>query len=328
MTRSVFPDIKSASATEWEWPRADRLHAALSSAAVYAELARMCGTWSADRIEDVVENRIAESRPLATGFRPATKDVEPSRSDRKKSFYALRNGSTLKPYRAVRIQAAFPRSNIMLWWKHPLAEVLCNPQLGIDAIVEWLKMLPRGPVRRCIWEPVATPTPGFKPERLTAWTPLLVSSLERVGNDVALFALIARLRIEQLLGNSDGGLEAAQAAWNILPLAMASRTNILVSKDALIIAMDYFLSWQPFADTRLLQLAHFGGSTNKCEAIEQCEAIWSADTSVPEKTKLLRKSLAPSSLFPEIGGDWGWWNMIDFYGPIVTFPASGSDLSP
>ena len=157
-------------------------------------------------------------------------------------------------------------------------------------------------------------------------TPLLVSSLERLGTDVALFALVARLRIEQLLGNCDGGLEAAQAAWRILPTAIARRTNLLLAKDALIFALDYFLSWQPFADARLLQLACFGESMNRYEAVVQCEAIWSADTSIPEKSKLLRRSLLHAGLVPEIPDSWGWWNMLVSPGHQRTFPRRGPDL--
>lgn len=315
MASPVFPVGVVASETPWEWPRANVLHAALSSAATFAELARICRTWSADRIEAVLERRLTTLRSPIPGS-PNGSEFGPP--ERKKSFYALRDGSTLKQYRVDMIQRAFPRSNIVLWWRHPLAEILCNPQLGIDAIVELLRRLPRGRVRDLVWEEVAFATPGFLAQRLTRWSPGVVSSLLRIGDDVSLFALVSRLRIEQLLGNVDGGLDAAQAAWRILPTAIERRPNLLVSKDALILALDYFFCWQPFADARLFDAARLGISSGRAESVVRCEEIWSANTSIPMSIKRQRRGLVHSGLVPEIRGDWGWWNMLGGPGQLST----------
>ena len=216
------------------------------------------------------------------------------------------------------LQLTFPRSNIALWWRHPLAEILCNPQLGIDSIVALLKGLPRGRVRELVWKEVAFATPGFLSQRLSQWEPCLVSSLLRISDDVSLFALLARLRIEQLMGNADGGLDAAQAAWRILPAAIERRDNLLVSKDALILALDYFFSWQPFADARLFQAAQLGSSYGRAESVIRCEEVWSANTSIPEPVKRLRRRLGNPDLVPEIRGNWGWWNMLGGPGELST----------
>lgn len=293
-----------AHTTSWVWPRASLLHAALSSAATYTELARVCRTWSADRIEAVVQRRLAASRSSPSD---SLNGMDPP-IERKKSFYALRDGATLKQYRVDMIQGAFPRSNILLWWKHPLAEILCNPQLRIDEILELLRGLPRGQVKDLVWQKVVVPTPGFSTLRLTEWTPSLVRSLSRITTDVSLFAILARLRMEQLLGNVDGGSEAVQAAWNILPYAMERRPHLLVSKKALILALDYFSGWQPFADTRLFQEMGLGVLSRRMESLLRCEKIWLKNTSIPGPVKQLRQGLVHWGLVPEVL-DHGWWRM-------------------
>lgn len=269
---------------------ASHLFRELSSAAVYAELARLSRSWHVEEIEKVVGK-------FKTG-------------GRRKSFYALRAGSMLKPAHAARLQNAFPRSNIMLWWTHPLAQVLCNPLLSADELVVMLKKIPQGPVRDRIWKPLTFQTVGLPAERLTNWDRELIFSLERIGTPISLFALLTRLRIEQKLSNFDEGLHSAQAAWRMLPGTFARCRNLLVAKDALVLAFDFFLSWQPFADTRIYEMFRLDDWLKRREAVAECERIWLSDTSIPIDTKLLRRSYLEAGLLPKSAGEWGWWDYL------------------
>jgi hypothetical protein len=272
----------------------------LSSAAVDAELARLAHNWGLGRIEKHVG-----------AFKPA----ESPAAKRKKAFHALRSGSRLQQGHAVRIQAAFPESNVYLWWAHPLANVLCNPHLGIDELMDYLNKLPPGKVRSVVWQGCFVPAGGHHSERLSPWAHPLVLSLERIGSPVALFALMTRLRIEQLMGVQGLGLESANAAWQILPKAIARSRHLLVAKDALLIALDYFLSWQPFADARLWQMFGESGNLRRRDSMIQCEHCWLSDRSIPMPIKIARRNhlgpkLLPGNLFPST-----WWGA--FFSELV-----------
>jgi hypothetical protein len=145
-------------------------------------------------------------------------------------------------------------------------------------------------------------------EGLTSWSPGLIAAIGSIGSAVALFALLARLRIEQLSGRLELGFEAANAVWNLLPGSIARSRSLLVAKDALVVALDYFMSWQPFADSRLWEMSEANGSNSRWRAVLECDRAWKLDLAIPEPIKLGRKSrveeLLPCNAYP---GTW-WGN--------------------
>ena len=263
-------------------PIAKSLFRELSSAAVDAELARLARSWDLGKIE----RRIGAFKPCDS----------PSAA-RKKSFHALRAGSRLQESHAARIQAAFPRSNVLLWWAHPLADVLCNADLAIDDLLAYLKQVPQGRVRNMLWLPQHVSPTGPMIESLTPWTLRLIGGLRREGSPTAFFSLLARLRIEQLYGNLELGVDAADAAWELLPKVVSRSRSLLLSKDALITALTFFLGWQPYADARLWE--HLSGHGNHAHftAIFASELAWRT-TAIPSEIKEARKARLFDAILP------------------------------
>ncbi|MFC3716311.1 hypothetical protein ACFONC_09110 [Luteimonas soli] len=234
----------------------------------------------------------------------------------KKTFHALRAGSSLKPGHASRLQAVLPESNLSLWVFHPVGYVLCHPGLSTDKLLSLLRKLPTGPVRELIWRCPRIQTRGIEAIALEPWTHDLRAGLEHVGTPTAWFALVARMRLEQLLGNFDGGLEGMQVCWRMLPRSIARSRHLLISKDTLIAAVDYFLSWQPFADARLFELPRVSGSIGRRAAVIECEQMWQNNRSVPHELKLHRRQLLKPEMIPECGAGWSWWDTFFSPGPL------------
>jgi len=274
---------------------ASALFRELSSAAVDAELARLARSW-----------RLGEMEKIVGSFKPA----ESPRGARKKAFHALRAGSRLQEGHASRIQAAFPRSNVYLWWSHPLASVLCDPSLGLDDLVAHLKQLPAGRVRACVWSITYVPTCGFATEALVPWSHGLIESLQRERSPMALFALIARYRIEQLSGGLTLGLDAANSAWSLLAHSVARSRSLLIAKDALVAAMDYFLSWQPFADARLWELANSRVGLRRREALVKAETTWAGESAIPRDILEARRHHLTDAVRPGIAYLGTWWGFL------------------
>lgn len=307
MSKQIFPEVPTSSGDSALLRQANLLYRELSSAAVDVELARIARTWDVDEVEMYVERR----RTGLSHSAALSERRERGRARRgKKTFHSIRSGGTLKPGHAARLQALFPRSNISLWFSHPLARVLCDPSLNADWLIGHLRTLPIGRVRSAVWEGAPVQARGVRTLRLIPWKPQLRSSLDRIGTPLSLFALLTRLRLEQLLGNFDGGFEATQIAWRLLPRAIARCRHLLVSMDALIVSLDFFLSWQPYADARLYELLHgLDGSIGRREATLECQRIWRADSSVPRDVKLLRKSYLRPELVPDSSCESTVWDL-------------------
>lgn len=293
MTKTIFPTSVSPLLPD----SASALFRELSSAAVDAELARIARNWSLGEIERKIG-----------AFKPARSLA----GSRKKSFHALRSGSRLKLGHVMRIQAAFPSSNVYLWWSHPLADVLCNPRLGIDDLAQFLRRLPSGRVRSLVLLSMHIPASGFLSEQIAPWTANLITALNKIGSPTALFALAARLRIEQLTGNQLLGQESACAMWEIFPRAIARSSNLLISKDAITLAMDYFQSWQPFADARFWQMCAEHSSIERSKATRVAERIWRSNTSIPDEIKLARRTRLQGVVVPNDAYPNSWWGRLSW----------------
>lgn len=299
---------------------ASLLYRQLSSAAVDLELARISKTWDVDEMEIyVLQRRSGSSHAEAIAARVAR--GRPRRD--KKTFHALRLGRSLKPGHASRLQALFPASRLLLWASHPLAEVLCHPGLGPDHLLGYLQQLPAGPVRDCVFHSASVHTVGLPSIALTAWTSELRHSLSRIGTPVALFALILRLRLEQRLGRADGGLEATQIAWRMIPGVVARSHHLRVAKDALVLALDYFFSLQPYADARLYELTRVEATLGREVATAECERIWLSDSSIPRWILDHRRRLARADLVPWNEGEWSWWSLL--YSPVGLCRRNGDE---
>jgi len=288
---------------------ANALFREISSAAVDVELARLARSWSLG----VIEKKVG-----------SFKQADSPRGARKKSFHALRAGSRLQEGHAARIQDAFPRSNVYLWWLHPIGAILCNPKLGADDLLAYLRRLPPGRTRSRIWMALYLPLGSIHSETLAPWTPELVVALRTIGTPVALFALLARLRIEQLSGSFFLGVDAATAAWELLAKSISRSRHLLISKDCLIVAMDYFLSWAPFADARLWESFVAGRDLSCSGAVDACcHRAWANDNSIPAEIKLARKARL-IDVFPDNPSP-GTWSGNVFWGMRHPAPARFDD---
>lgn len=295
MTSSIFPKVGPTDRLVVNQPPAIALYRELSSAAVDAELARLARCWNVEQIEQIV------GAFKVTGLADAR---------RRKSFYSLRSGSRLQSGHAMRIQSAFPRSHVHFWWVHPLAQVLCDPNLGTDALVSLIRDLPAGKVRELVWQPRRMVASGFQIERLVPWSSGLVASLRSINSPLALFALITRLRIEQIAGNLEGGLAATQAVWTMLPSSLRRSRNLLLSKGALVMALDFFFSWQPFADSRIDEIVKFGDSIGRSKAVNASERVWRDDRGIPMHIKMARTRHLGPELMPVDANPWSWWGLL------------------
>lgn len=305
MSIAIFPNQAELGAGATLLEPARLLYRELSSAAADVELARAARSWNVDQMEAYTTQRQA-GLGSAEAFAEVRRRGRPTRC--KKTFHALRAGASLKPGHASRLQAALPESNLLLWAFHPVGYVLCHPGLSTDELLSLLRKLPTGPVRELIWRCPPIQTRGIETIALKPWTRDLRAGLEYVGTPTAWFALVVRMRLEQLLDNFDGGLEGMQACWRMLPRSIARSRHLLISKDALIAAVDYFLSWQPFADARLFELPRVRGSIGRRAAVMECEQIWQSNRSVPHELKLHRRQLLRPEMIPECGAGWTWWD--------------------
>lgn len=304
MSFSFFPRGATSLGTAMDLKPAKALYRELSSAAVDAELARVARSWNVDEIESYVLQRKAG---LSHGAALAERRGRAGPRRGKKTFHAIRDGGALKPGHAERLQALLPKSNLALWFAHPLADVLCHPALSVESLMDYLRRLPLGAVRASVWRDAAIQTKGMPLLSLAPWDAQLRASLERIGTPTSLFALLARLRLEQLVGNSDGGLDATRIIWRVLPRAISKCTHLLVSKDALIAALDHFLGWQPFADARLYEMVSIEPAIGRRAAVEACDRVWLADSRIPQEVKFLRKSHVTAAILPDSTDGLGWW---------------------
>lgn len=265
----------------------------LSSAAVYAELAMHARTWHPDGIEQ---------------------KIWPG-SERRKTFYSLRDGGRLQPRHAESLQTTLPHSHIRLWWQHPLAEVLCIPAIGTETLLSFLRQLPPGPVRKMIWSAKRTKASGYIYEHLRPLNLRIICQLEATGSVVALFALLVRMRLAQLEGDLRLDSIAHETTWRMLPRALERSTPILFGMDALTLALDFFFSWQPFADERLTQMTSDDGASSRSWAVQHARRIWEDTRRIPDEAKRARRNRAEIQLLPDDANSNSWWGT--FFSPWV-----------
>lgn len=294
---SVFPH--SGRIVQEEQEAATELYRELSSCAVDAELARLARSWNVERIEKIVGS-----------FKHASIGVAKTR---RKSFYALRAGSRPQTGHAYRIQLAFPRSRVMFWWQHPLALVLCKPSLAENELKDLLRAIPKGRIRELIWIQTVVPASGYRVECLATLDSQLISSLVAKGTHMAMLALAARYRLEQLNGNLRFELDAARGLWAMLPSVLRKSTHLLLAKDALILAVDFFLSWQPYADARIWQLSHTDETLGRAQALHLADELWGQSKRIPGDVKRARRERVSLDLLPPEVNAWSWWGT--FFAP-------------
>ena len=276
MTGQVFPP--SAASCSPPLPSANGgLIRELSSACVDAEIAHIARSWSLSEIE----RRVG-------AFKPAQSPVDA----RKKSFHALRSGSKLQAGHAQRIQAHFPRSHVLYWWETPIALALCDPKLGSDRLLAWLKAIPPGKVRKQVWDFYCDLEGGWHVGRLLPWSPNLIQRLGSCGSVSAFGALICRYRLEQLTGNIVFGSNAYIALWEMLPSVLRRSRSLRVCTHSLCLALDGFLSVEPFSTLRMTETLWGSMANARARSISACESIWRSESRIPQEIMESRRQTA------------------------------------
>ena len=218
---------------------APKLLTAMRSAAVYAELASIAKNWEPNEIERFIYERDWN---------------KPGPAKLRGTFHGTRDGRIIQPTHAKTIQSRFPCSDLDLWLRHPIGQILCNASLGQDGVLKALDTLPRGPERRCIWAEewpstlTATPVAREIPD-----TTGVVQRLAGMRTHHALLALVGRMRLNQLR-TADGFMDAAyeKALLHMLPDCIASSPHLFLGQEALLASVCLFLRWIPHAESRYL----------------------------------------------------------------------------
>lgn len=210
---------------------------ALRSAACYAELAVLTGSWDPNDIEARVFGRnYTKSGP---GKRRAT-------------FYKAMNGTVVQPRYLPEIESVFPGTRIRWWRAHPLGEILCNAALEQDGVLKALGMCPGGEERQLMWDERYVGAMSWEPLRIEVPDSIeAIEALVKIGSVESLLVLMGRMRLAQLRGRSELDMAYECAVWKTLPMCVARSPHLLLGCDALLAALDGFLSWSPFSDSRL-----------------------------------------------------------------------------
>ncbi len=211
---------------------------ALRSAACYAELALRSGSWDPNTIEEKVFDR-------------TYKKAGPAK--RRGTFYKAMDGTVVQPRYLPDIEAAFPGTRIRWWRDNPLAEVLCNGSLEQDGVLKALGTCPAGDERQHMWDENFVGMLSW--ERFRVEVPDSqenIASLVQIGSSESLLVLLGRMRLAQLRGRAELDISYECAVWQTLPTCVARSPHLLLGSQALLAALDGFLSWSPFSDSRFL----------------------------------------------------------------------------
>lgn len=215
---------------------------AMQSAAAYAELAVLAGSWEPNDIE----RRLYGREWNKTG------------NDKLRgTFRSPRDGGKIHASHVDKIRSLFPDSHLSWWQRHPIAQILCDASLGQDAVLDALNTLPKGPERQCVWNDYVG---AF------TWTPFVrelpdtadvIQRLAGMQTPFALLALIGRMRLAQLRG-ADGCIDVKyeKALLHMLPDCIAYSPQLFLGQEALQEAVWRFLWWSPHAEARFLMQLH------------------------------------------------------------------------
>lgn len=210
----------------------------LRSAACYAELAVHAGTWDPNDIEAKVFDR-------------SYKKTGPNR--RRGTFYKAMNGTVIQPRYLPDIESVFPSSRIRWWRAHPLAEILCNASLEQDGVLKALGTCPAGEERQLMWDEKYVGMLSWERFRIEVPDNVeTIDALVQIGSVESLLMLVGRMRLAQLRGRSELDMAYECAVWKTLPACVARSPHLLLGSEALLAALDGFLSWSPFSDSRFL----------------------------------------------------------------------------
>lgn len=212
------------------------LYKELCSCALDAELARLTGSWDLRLRAEHAGQRM-----------PERVDNSPV----SKKFRHIRKGGRFKPNHAVRLAEAYRSVRLLPCQEHRLAQVLCNPRLSRDKLMDWLLSLPHGRVRRTLIEDTLTLLTAFRRASRRRWEPRSIHQLVEIGSAASLFALVCRSRIAQLEGEDHLGELEEAAIWMTVPKAAGRSMSLLLGSHALVRAIDFFLGWEPFAELRI-----------------------------------------------------------------------------
>ncbi|MBK9494699.1 MAG: hypothetical protein IPO08_09160 [Xanthomonadales bacterium] len=213
---------------------------ALRSAACYAELAVLSGSWDPNDIEEKVFDR-------------SYKKTGPAK--RRATFYKAMHGTVVQPRYLPDIESIFLDTRIRWWRAHPLGEILCNAALEQDGVLKALKTCPAGEVRKLMWDESCVG--AFSCEQFRVELPDSIETIEalvRIGTVESLLVLVGRMRLAQLRGRSELDSEYEHAVLKTLPTCVARSPHLLLGSEALLAALDGFLSWAPFSDSRFIGL--------------------------------------------------------------------------
>lgn len=216
-----------------------KLLTAMQSAATFAELAVLTGSWEPNTIERRIYQRDWNK-------------VGPFKL--RGTFYGARDGRNIHATHAEAIQSLFPGTNLDWWRRHPIGRILCDASLGQDGVLDALNMLPQGPERSCIWDErwVSTLTATTVAREIQD-TSEVIQRLSAMRTPGALLALIGRMRLNQLrAANASLDVRYENALLHMLPETIAHSPHLFLGQEAILEALWLFLRWIPHVESRFL----------------------------------------------------------------------------
>lgn len=196
----------------------------IRSAACYAELALLAGTWGPATMEARVENKGVHINHVAdrtSKYSRYRKGVVP----RKETFDAL----TENEYSVV---------SLRYWTNHPIGVLLLSPKLSHEQILIILESLPEGEARQLLWDEHG----GARRE--VPDSEELIDELVALQSIDGLIAILGRLRIRTLLGQTEDIDLYETALLDCFPEVVARSVHLSIARYSLMQALSDFLDWQ------------------------------------------------------------------------------------
>ncbi len=208
----------------------------MQSAACYAELAEIAGSWGEKEIEKGIWDR-------------DSKQIDHMKF--RGTFENTIAGGCPRHEHIKRIVERHQQSNLHMWRRHPIGEILCVPALRQDDILENLRTLANTPVAKHIWvKTIAIFNTDISQLIEIEDSKHSIATLSKQACPWVLQALLGRMRLNQLRGETRLDIEFERAIWEIFPACVAGSPHLYIAQHALTAALENFFKWEPFHSQR------------------------------------------------------------------------------
>lgn len=213
----------------------------LRASSVYVEYALLTGKWQPGAIEvEINERGVKDSAEASTDW---------EKTGRMSTY---RNGGVPHPSTIRRDAKRFEHSNLIHWHFHPIAQILCRPEISHEEVVSILRAIPEPSVRSSIFEEDISSLLGTRLIQFRVDAMDSIEALERTPSHWALLALIGRIKLLQLELRPRLHARYASAVLRNLLVTVPRSPHLFSSCTVLVGAVFDFLGRSPFEELSIL----------------------------------------------------------------------------